>query len=99
MKTLIVPAWMLGVAISGVPALAQQNQQPCPAGQATSSGGGCVQDMPATQHQQEVLKKPATGSEQPAATGAATGTTTGAPQGGDMPATPHQQEVLKKPAG
>jgi len=88
--------WIFVVALLGLPAAAQE---PCPPGQTRSTDGGCVAEMPATPHQEEVLE-PGAGPQQPGATGAATGRTTGSPQGStEMPATPHQEKVLKPETG
>lgn len=61
----------------------------CPQGGSDAAGTAVENGMPATQHQQEVLK-----TDDKAVKGGnmeATGT------GGDMPATEHQQDVLTKP--
>lgn len=61
----------------------------CQQGGSDAAGTAVESGMPATQHQQEVLK-----TDDKAVKGGnmeATGT------GGDMPATQHQQDVLKKP--
>jgi hypothetical protein len=96
MKRPILAATLLGLGMATMPALAAQTanqatnmqQQVCPPGQ--MQNGKCT-SLPATPHQQKVLK---TGKiQQPdAATRAATGMTTGMPA---SPETPHQQQVLK----
>ena len=61
----------------------------CQQGSSNAAGTAVENGMPATKHQQEVLKtddKAVKGNNMEA-----TGT------GGDMPATQHQQDVLKKP--
>ena len=99
MPVLAASLLLLGNGMTG-PAMAQQ--QPFPPG-TTTSKDGCLQAMPATPHQEEVLKGGVPGQEQPAGTGAATGATTGEPKmpgTSPMPETQHQQELLKdKPGG
>jgi predicted lipid-binding transport protein (Tim44 family) len=70
----------------------QSNQEACPAGQERDADGNCASPMPATPHQQGVLKEdPATAPQDPASTGQS---------GGAVPATPHQQQTLQpKPGG
>src|SRR3954447_13602616 len=99
MKRLILTAALLSIgsfgAVSASAAEAAKQgtntQQACPAGQKADNNGACSAEMPATPHQQQVLKSGKV--KQPdAATGAATGMTTGQPTSTE---TPHQQQVLK----
>jgi hypothetical protein len=64
----------------------------CEQATGATGAGAVTQGMPATKHQQEVLKTgdQGTSGQNMDATGAG---------GGTLPATGHQQDVLKKPEG
>ena len=94
MKKHLLTSALLAVNIwTLAPSHAQQsNQDACPGGQKRNAEGNCAAPMPATPHQQGVLKKdPAAGAQDPGSTGQS---------GGEIPATPHQQQTLQpKPGG
>ena len=87
----------VGVSFGSVHAFAQTAAPAaaCPEGQARGSDGSCSVTIPATPHQQNLLKG-ATDPTSPAAGAATQGTPTpAAPAVGGVPATPHQQNVLQ----
>lgn len=73
-----------GTTIQGPDAAASVTSDP----DCVAAGGETVEGMPATEHQQEVLKTPEDqiAEMEPAA---------GCPDAGEMPATEHQEEVLE----
>ena len=93
MRSILIPTFLVALGM-GVVAhdRSAQAQAQCPEGQVRTAEGACTAGqpgtgMPATEHQQEVLKEPKEGAATPS---------TG---GGNMPATRHQQETIQPKQG